>query len=50
MKKYLVIKVYDIMHPAVQTSFDSLEDAKTFASLCKKMDDGKYDYVVAQLL
>lgn len=36
MKKFLVIKVLNIFSPIVESSFDDLNDAKKYASLCKK--------------
>lgn len=50
MKKFLVIKVLNVFSPTVESSFDDLNDAKKYASLCKKACDNKYDFVVAGLL
>ena len=50
MKKYLVIKMYNLMNPVVEASFDNKEDAVNFASLSKRANDNKYDYTVAQLV
>lgn len=50
MKKYLVIKVYQIMQSTVVASFDDKDDAVAYASLSEKECDGKYNYVVAALV
>ena len=50
MKKYLVIKRYKMMDPAVETSFDVKEDAFQYARLCEVRDDNKHEYMVAEAL
>lgn len=50
MKKYLVIKRYNVTSPVVETSFDVKEDAFQYARLCEVRDDNKYEYIVAEVL
>ena len=50
MKKYLVIKRYNVTNPTVETSFDVKEDAFQYARLCEVRDDNKYGYIVAEVL
>lgn len=50
MKKYLVIKRYKALSPAVETSFDVKDDAFQYARLCEVRDDNKYEYIVAEVL
>ena len=42
MKEFLVIKVYKIMSPVVEASFDDEDKAKQYADLCKFRDGGEY--------
>lgn len=49
MKKFLVIREYKIATPDVIASFDSVDDAKTYAALSKKDNDAQ-NYIVAQLV
>ena len=48
MKEFLVIRVYNVMSPVVEASFDDEEKAKQYAELCKLRDGGKYS--VAKLI
>ena len=48
MKEFLVIKVYNVMSPVVEASFDEEDKAKQYADLCK-LRDGK-EYCVAKLI
>ena len=48
MKKFLVIKVYNVMSPVVEASFDEEDKAKQYADLCK-LRDGR-EYSVAKLI
>ena len=48
MKKFLVIRVYNVMSPVVEASFDEEDKAKQYADLCKLRDGGKYS--VAKLI
>lgn len=50
MKKYLVIKVYQIMQSTVVASFDDKYDAVTYARLSEKECNGKFSYTVASLV
>ena len=50
MKKYLVIKRYKALSPAVETSFDVKDDAFQYTRLCEVRDDNKYEYIVAEVL
>jgi len=49
MKKFLVIRVYKVGNSEVVASFDSVDDAKTYATLSEKNNDAQ-TYVVAQLV
>ena len=42
MKEFLVIKVYKVMSPVVEASFDDEGKAKQYADLCKFRDGGEY--------
>ena len=48
MKEFLVIKVYNIMSPVVEASFDEEDKAKQYADLCK-LRDGR-EYRIAKLI
>ena len=48
MKEFLVIKVYNVMSPVVEASFDEEDKAKQYADLCK-LRDGK-EYRIAKLI
>ena len=48
MKEFLVIRVYNVMSPVVEASFDEEDKAKQYADLCKLRDRG--DYYVAKLI
>ena len=48
MKKFLVIKNYNVMSPVVEASFDEEDKAKQYADLCK-LRDGR-EYSVAKLI
>lgn len=48
MKKFLVIKDHKFVTPDVEASFESMEDARQYAELCKLRDNGVY--VIAQLI
>ena len=48
MKEFLVIRVYNVMSPVVEASFDEEDKAKQYADLCK-LRDGK-EYCVAKLI
>ena len=48
MKEFLVIRVYNVMSPVVEASFDEEDKAKQYAELCKLRDGGKYS--VAKLI
>ena len=48
MKKFLVIRVYNVMSPVVEASFDEEDKARQYAELCKLRDGG--DYCVAKLI
>ncbi len=50
MKKYLVIKVFQIMSSTVAASFDDKDDAIAYARLSEKECDGEYNFVVAALI
>jgi hypothetical protein len=50
MKKYLVIKVYQVMQSIVVASFDDKDDAVAYARLSEKECDGKFSYTVAALI
>ena len=48
MKKFLVIKNYNVMSPVVDASFDEEDKARQYAELCK-LRDGR-EYSVAKLI
>ena len=48
MKEFLVIRVYNVMSPVVEASFDDEVKARQYAELCKFRDGG--DYYVAKLI
>lgn len=48
MKEFLVIKVYKVMSPVVEASFEEEDKAMQYAELCKLRDGG--DYCVAKLI
>ena len=48
MKEFLVIRVYNVMSPVVEASFDEEDKAKQYADLCKLRDGGKYS--IAKLI
>ena len=48
MKEFLVIRVYNVMSPVVEASFDDEDKARQYAELCKLRDGG--DYCVAKLI
>ena len=48
MKEFLVIKVYNVMRPVVEASFDDEDKARKYADLCK-LRDGK-EYRIAKLI
>ena len=48
MKEFLVIRVYNVMSPVVEASFDDEDDARQYADLCKLRDGGEYS--VAKLI
>ena len=48
MKEFLVIRVYNVMSPVVEASFDDEYKARQYAELCKLRDRG--DYYVAKLI
>ena len=48
MKQFLVIRVYNVMSPVVDASFDEEDKAKQYAELCKLRDGG--DYCIAKLI
>ena len=48
MKEFLVIKVYNVMRPVVEASFDDEDKARQYADLCK-LRDGK-EYRIAKLI
>lgn len=48
MKEFLVIRVYNVMSPVVEASFDDEDKAKQYAELCK-FRDGR-EYRVAKLI
>ena len=48
MKEFLVIRVYNVMNPVVEASFDDEDKARQYAELCKLRDGG--DYCVAKLI
>ena len=50
MKRYLVIKRYEVMSDVVEASFDSKDDAFQYARLCEVRDSNKYEYIVAEVL
>ena len=48
MKKFLVIKNYNVMSPVVEASFEEEDKARQYADLCKLRDGGEYS--VAKLI
>ena len=48
MKDFLVIKLYKVMNPVVDASFEDEEKARQYAELCK-FRDGR-EYRVAKLI
>ena len=48
MKEFLVIRVYNVMSPVVEASFDDEDKARQYAELCKLRDRG--DYYVSKLI
>ena len=48
MKQFLVIRVYNVMSPVVEASFDDEDKARQYAELCKLRDGGEYS--VAKLI
>ena len=48
MKEFLVIRVYNVMSPVVEASFDDEDKARQYADLCKMRDGG--EYCVAKLI
>ena len=42
MKKFLVIRVYNVMSPVVEASFDEEDKARQYAELCKLRDEREY--------
>ena len=48
MKEFLVIKVYNVMSPVVEASFNEEDKAKQYADLCK-LRDGR-EYRIAKLI
>ena len=48
MKEFLVIRVYNVMSPVVEASFEEEDKAMQYAELCKLRDGG--DYCVAKLI
>ena len=48
MKEFLVIRVYNVMNPVVEASFDDEDKARQYADLCKLRDGG--EYYVAKLI
>ena len=48
MKEFLVIRVYNVMSPVVEASFDDEGKARQYADLCKLRDGGEYS--VAKLI
>lgn len=48
MKEFLVIRIYNVMSPVVEASFDDEDKARQYAELCKLRDGGKYS--VAKLI
>ena len=48
MKEFLVIRVYNVMSPVVEASFDEEDKARQYADLCKLRDGGEYS--VAKLI
>lgn len=48
MKEFLVIRVYNVMSPVVEASFDDEDKARQYADLCKLRDGGEYS--VAKLI
>ena len=48
MKKFLVIKNYNVMSPVVDASFEDEDKARQYADLCKLRDGGEYS--VAKLI
>ena len=48
MKKFLVIKNYNVMSPVVDASFEDEDKARQYADLCK-LRDGR-EYSVAKLI
>ena len=48
MKEFLVIRVYNVMNPVVEASFEDEDKARQYADLCKLRDGG--EYYVAKLI
>ena len=48
MKEFLVIRVYNVMSPVVEASFEEEDKARQYADLCKLRDGGEYS--VAKLI
>ena len=48
MKEFLVIRVYNVMSPVVEASFEDEDKARQYADLCKLRDGGEYS--VAKLI
>ena len=48
MKEFLVIRVYNVMSPVVEASFEEEDKAMQYAELCKLRDGGEYS--VAKLI
>ena len=48
MKEFLVIRVYNVMSPVVEASFDDEDKANQYAKLCKLRDG--LEYAVAKLI
>ena len=42
MKEFLVIRVYNVMSPVVEASFDDEDEARQYSELCKLRDGGEY--------
>ena len=42
MKEFLVIRVYNVMSPVVEASFDDEDKARQYSELCKLRDGMKY--------
>lgn len=48
MKEFLVIRVYNVMSPVIEASFDDEDKAKQYAELCNLRDG--MNYCVAKLI